>query len=145
MSSGDFEIGWPDVGFKKSDQKLYQDLINKDSKTPFSGLLMSEVFIYAMTLGYNDGKRNPFEEKERLPNMPPNAFSSEMRWLMRTISITEEEDLEHIVNHSKVIKTAEEYANRGIQIIRELDIESGKTYQRDAPYQSHLNEVVNNQ
>jgi len=144
MTTGDFEIGWLDVGFKESDQELYQHLIKKESKTPFSGMMMSEVFIYSMALGYKDGKRIKFEKGEkRMPNMPPNAFTSEMRWLMRAISITENEDLEHIVDHNKVIQIAEEYANRGMQIIRELDLKSSTEYERDAVYESHLKQNMN--
>ena len=142
MSSGDFEIGWPDIGFKNSDQVMYQYLTKKESRTPFSGMLMSEVFIYAMSLGYKDGKRVPYAAKERFPNMPPNAFNSEMRWIMRSISITVEEDLEHVVEHSKVVKIAEEFANRGMEIIRELDIASGKSFQREAPYETHMKEII---
>ena len=105
MATGDFEIGWPDVGFKKSDQELYQNLVKKESKTPFSRMMMSDVFIYAMALGYKDRKPVSFEKGEkRMTNMPPNAFTSEMRWLMRAISITENENLEHIVDHKIVVK-----------------------------------------
>ena len=60
MATGDFEIGWPDVGFKVSDQELYQNLVKKESKTPFSRMMMSDVFIYAMALGYKDGKTGSF-------------------------------------------------------------------------------------
>ena len=141
MATGDFEIGWPDVGFKKSDQELYQNLVKKESKTPFSRMMMSDVFIYAMALGYKDRKPVSFEKGEkRMTNMPPNAFTSEMRWLMRAISITENENLEHIVDHKIVVKIAEEYANRGMEIIRELDRKSNTEYERDAVYESHLKE-----
>ena len=83
----------------------------------------------------------PFEKGEkRMSNMPPNAFTSEMRWLMRAISITENENLEHIIEHKIVVKIAEEYANRGMEIIRELDQKSNIEYERDAVYESHLKE-----
>ena len=141
MATGDFEYGWPDVGFKESDQELYQNLVKKESKTPFSGMMMSDVFIYAMALGYKDEKPVPFEKGEkRMPNMPSNAFNPEMRWLMRAISITENENLEHIIEHKTVVKIAEEYANRGMEIIRELDHKSNTEYERDAVYESHLKE-----
>ena len=140
MATGDFEYGWPDVGFKESDQGLYQNLIKKESKTPFSGMMMSDVFVYAMALGYKDEKPIPFEKGEKMPNMPPNAFNPEMRWLMRAISITEDENLEHIIDHKVVVKIAEEYANRGMEIIRELDQKSNTEYERDAVYESHLKE-----
>lgn len=143
MTIGDFEIGWPDIGFKKTDQSLYQELTKKDSQTPFSGMLMSELFIYAMSLGYNDGKKVLYEKGERSPNMPPNAFTSDMRWLMRAISITDNEELEHIIDHDKVVKVAEEYANRGMEIIRELDEKSKVEFERDAPYETHLKNIIN--
>ena len=57
MSSASFEINFPKyVSYRKSDQRLYQNLVDKNSSTPFSGLYMSDVFVYAMSLGFNIGR-----------------------------------------------------------------------------------------
>ena len=136
-SSAAFEIDFPDIGFRELDQDFYKYLVTKDAGTPFSGLTMADVFIYAMALGFKKGKKTPYLEKERVPNMPAQAFNSEMRWLMRSVAITECEGLEPIIEHKTVVEIAEGYANTGIQKIKQfmdkqtLDLEQDAVFERD--------------
>ena len=142
-TSAAFEIDFPDVGFRKSDQDFYQQMVNKDLNTPFSGLTRAHVFIYAMALGFKKGKPDPYIENERVPNMPPSAFTSEMRWLMRSLAITEKENLESIMNHKTVIEIAEGYANAGIDTMRDLWNQSIlEIDDRSAAFESNLRKYL---
>jgi len=141
-SSAAFEIDFPDVGFKTEDQDFYKFLVTKDAVTPFSGLTMADVFIYAMALGFKSGKKIPYQEKERVPNMPASAFTSEMRWLMRSVAITECEGLEPIIDHKTVIDAAEAYANKGIQIIKQFMDKQTIDLERDAVFESDLRKQI---
>jgi hypothetical protein len=141
-SSAAFEIDFPDVGFRAVDQDYYKYLVTKDAATPFSGLTMADVFIYAMALGFKNGKKILYQEKERVPNMPANAFNSEMRWLMRSIAITEHEGLEPIIEHKKVIEVAEAYANKGIQIIKQFMEKQTLDLEQDAVFESDLRKQI---
>ena len=141
-SSAAFEIDFPDVGFREEDQEYYKYLVTRDAGTPFSGLTMADVFIYAMALGFKKGKKTPYQEKERLPNMPPAAFNSEMRWLMRSVAITEKEELEPIIDHKNVLEIAEGYANTGIQIIRQFMDKQTIDLEQDAVFESDLRKQI---
>lgn len=142
-SSASFEIDFPDVGFRKIDQEFYQYLIKKESGTPFSGLDMADVFIYAMSLGFDKERSTPYGDKsERVPNMPARAFDSEMRWLMRSLAITVNEESESIVDHRKVVDIAEEYANTGIDMMKGFIDKQTIELNQDAIFESHLRERI---
>lgn len=141
-SSAAFEIDFPDIGFRDVDQEFYKHLVTKDAGTPFSGMTMADVFIYAMALGFKKGMKTPYQEKERSPNMPAAAFTSEMRWLMRSIAITECERLEPIIEHKTVVMIAEEYANTGIQVIKQFMDKQTIDLEQDAVFESDLRKEI---
>lgn len=141
-SSASFEIDFPDVGFRNRDQEFYQYMTKKESNTPFSGLTMADVFIYAMSLGFKTGKPSPYQDKERVPNMPPTAFNSEMRWLMRAVSITVNEELESIMDHRKVVDIAEGFANKGIEMMKQFMDKQTIDLEQDAVFESDLRKQI---
>ena len=120
MSS--FEIDFPDVAYDKGDQEFYRSLIAEDSYSIFKKKEMVDVFMYAMALGYDAEKPHPLEK--RVPSLNPSAVNWQMRWLMRAIAVTHTQDLNIILDHKEVAKIAEQYANAGIRILRQMDKES---------------------
>ena len=143
MSSASFEINFPKyVSYRKSDQRLYQNLVDKNSSTPFSGLYMSDVFVYAMSLGFNIGRPTPFLEGEKLPTLPARAFDVNKRWLMRALAVTVTEDLEIITNNDKVVDIAEGFANTGIDILKNLWEQSKLDDDGSAAFESDLRKHI---
>ena len=143
MSSASFEIEFPKyVSYRKSDQDLYYNLIDKNSKMPFSGLTMADVFIYAMSLGFKVGRSTPFLEGEKMPTLPARAFDTKKRWFMRVLAIKDQENLEIITNNNKVVEIAEQYANTGIDIMRSLWEESRIDVNGSAAFESDLREHI---
>ena len=121
MSSGSFEINFPKyVAYRKSDAGFYEELVHKSSGTPFSGMYRSDVFIYAMSLGFNSKRKTPFLKDEKNPNLPARAFDSPKRWLMRTLAVSDTGKLETILNNNEVVQIAECYANTGIDMLKDL-------------------------
>ena len=92
--------------------------------------------MYAMALGFNAKKRLPLVK--RVPNLNPSAISGEERWLMRSIAVADTEDLNVIKSHKKVIEIAEEYANAGIHIIRDMIKKSTLESEKEVEFQSVL-------
>ena len=136
MSS--FEIDFPDVAYDKGDQEFYSSLVAEDSSSIFKKKERVDVFMYAMALGFNAKKRLPLEKKAA--NLNPSAISGEMRWLMRSVAVAETEDLDIIIkdHHTKVIEIAEEYANAGIKILREMIERSTLESEKEVEFQSAL-------
>lgn len=136
MSSRDLEIKFPNVGNRKQDGEFYGKLIDKgETGSPFSGLMMSDVFIYAMALGFNEGQKTSFLVGEKAANMPASAFDNDKRWLMRVIAVKDTGDLKTILDNKKVVQIAEQYANTGIEKLRELDKNSSEDGEL---YEDHL-------
>ena len=94
--------------------------------------------MYALALGFNAKKRLPLEKKAA--NLNPSAISGDMRWLMRSVAVADTENLDIIVkdHHTKVIEIAEEYANAGIHIIRDMIKKSTLVSERELEFQSAL-------
>jgi len=113
FSSAGFEIGFPDVAYESELQTTFQDLVKDDGNSIFAKLTMADVFIYAMALGVKYNTKEPLTK--RAANMPPEAFSENMRWLMRSVAIMDSEELEIFVDHTKVVHIAETYANGGMK------------------------------
>ena len=136
MSS--FEIDFPDVAYDKNDQEFYASLVAEDSSSIFKNRTRVDVFMYAMALGFNAKKRLPLEKKAA--NLNPSAISGEMRWLMRSVAVADTEDLDIIIkdHHTKVIEIAEEYANAGIKILREMIERSTLESEKEVEFQSAL-------
>ena len=134
----EFEIDFPDVAYDKNDQEFYASLVAEDSSSIFKNRTRVDVFMYAMALGFNAKKRLPLEKKAA--NLNPSAISGEMRWLMRSVAVADTEDLDIIVkdHHTKVIEIAEEYANAGIKILREMIEKSTLESEKEVEFQSAL-------
>ena len=132
----EFEIDFPDVAYDKNDQEFYASLVAEDSSSIFKNRTRVDVFMYAMALGFNAKKRLPLEKKAA--NLNPSAISGEMRWLMRSVAVADTEDLNVIKSHKKVIEIAEEYANAGIHIIRDMIKKSTLESEKEVEFQSVL-------
>ena len=138
----EFEIDFPDVAYDKNDQEFYASLVAEDSSSIFKNRTRVDVFMYAMALGFNAKKRLPLEKKAA--NLNPSAISGDMRWLMRSVAVADTEDLDVIVkdHHTKVIEIAEEYANAGIKILREMIEKSTLESEKEVEFQSALYDQI---
>ena len=134
----EFEIDFPDVAYDKNDQEFYASLVAEDSSSIFKNRTRVDVFMYAMALGFNAKKRLPLEKKAA--NLNPSAINGDMRWLMRSVAVADTEDLDIIIkdHHTKVIEIAEEYANAGIKILREMIERSTLESEKEVEFQSAL-------
>ena len=136
----EFEIDFPDVAYDKNDQEFYASLVAEDSSSIFKNRTRVDVFMYAMALGFNAKKRLPLEKKAA--NLNPSAISGNERWLMRAIAVTYTEDLNVIKDHKEVVKIAEEFANAGIIILRDIIKNSTLESEKDIEFQTKLYDKI---
>ena len=138
MSNSSFEIKFPKyVAYRKPDAEFYKTMVDKDSDTPFSGMYMSDVFIYAMSLGFNARRKTPFYKDERSSTLPASAFDGPKRWLMRALAVSDTGKLEIILDNNKVVQIAEIYANTGIDILHDF-YDSQRKNDDSAVYEERL-------
>lgn len=108
----DLDTKFPEVFYNREHQNIYHELINEEW-SPFKGKTMADVFIFAMAYAY--AARLKPVPLERGIKMPPTAFDSEKRGLMRSLAMYTKKDMRVIKDNLSVIKICEEYANAAIK------------------------------
>jgi len=85
--------------------------------SPFYKKTMKEVFMYAMGIGFKNGKRVPL--KKRTGVIPLRTFSDAEISLIKAIAITEKKSVDVLFgeNVKEAFEIAEEYANGGIDML----------------------------
>ena len=115
-SQADIEIEFPLVNFgghAKGDPKAKEamfDLTN-EAYSPFLGCQNWQIFIFCCTYGFAHKKVR--KTPPGAPAMPPSAFKSDTRDVMRTIAIADTKDLRIIKRASGkngYVRICEEYA-----------------------------------
>ena len=115
-SQVDIEIEFPLVNFgggKNGDEKTKTAMFDLTHETysPFNGCQNWQVFIFCCTYGFAHKKVK--KTPPGAPAMPPSAFKSETRDVMRTIAIADTKDLRIIKKASGkngYVRICEEYA-----------------------------------
>lgn len=103
-----------DLHVDESKHVKYKDLadyeIFKTKDAP-----MKEVFLYAMAIGYHNNVSIPLSKKKG--SIPSRLLLEEEEWLIKSLAIAKEKNLEVLFDIGKVIQIAEENANGGIDIL----------------------------
>ena len=110
--SGELDVKFPEIFYDDAKGHMYKYL-RDDPESPFKGQTLAVIFIFAMALAKRDGLL-PTDLKKPTGKMPPNAFNSSMRTLMRSIMIEENHDVYCIKDNLKLRNMCQKYANAGI-------------------------------
>ncbi len=110
----DAEIEFPWVNYGASDKKTKERMteLTTQSWSPFNGYDNAAIFIFCMSYAFGKDK-TPMPPPKGSGSMPPSAFKSEMRDLMRTLAIAKTGNLKIIKKSSGkegYVKICEEYA-----------------------------------
>ena len=119
------------------DRKQYNDLLEPlvgDKKSPFYKQPRTGVYIVSASLGFKNKSRkktqNPIDVRLF------SQLSNEEKWALFTIAIATEGTTDALLDGEKTIKTVEEYANGGVQILYD------KLFKEKLNY-SLENEIIN--
>jgi hypothetical protein len=133
-SQVDIEIEFPLVNFgggKNGDDKAKTAMFNltHEAYSPFNGCQAWQVFIFCCTYGFAHKKVR--KTPPGAPAMPPSAFKSDTRDVMRTIAIADTKDLRIIKRASGkngYVRICEEYAYSALSEVynRILSFDDGK-------------------
>ena len=125
----------------------FKTFIDKiESEGPFSGSAHHEIFMMALVLGFNDGKRK--EIKKRLSGgfFREDTLTDDERALLCAIATADQNDLSIIKeeNVDERYNIAEEYATRGFIILKDKLALSG-TFQKklELELREKLKEIKN--
>jgi len=120
--------------------KEYQTL--KEETTFFKKSENSEIFMIAMSLGFNGGIKTPLKKgKEGLARL--DYFKEEHISMMKSIAVMDAKNVEILTNEEEIYCIAEEYANTGIRLLKGLkvDVDSSSFVKKLA---AQLLDILNN-
>ena len=109
--SNELDIKFPEISYDGAKDYMYKWL-KDDPESPFNRHTYASIFIFAMALAKRDGMTPAHLEKPA--KMPPSAFDSSMRTLMRSIMIDEKRDVYCIKDNLGLRNVCQQYANAGI-------------------------------
>ena len=109
--TSDLDTKFPEIYYDGTKDYMYEHLKN-DLTSPLKGQTYATIFIFAMALAKRD-RLVPADLKKQA-KMPPNAFDSNMRTLMRSIMIDEKRDVYSIKDNLELRNICQKYANAGI-------------------------------
>jgi len=109
--------------------------------SPFYKKTMKEVFMYAMGIGFKNGKRVPL--KKRTGVIPLRTFSDAEISLIKAIAITEKRSVDVLFgeNVKEAFETAEEYANGGIDMLY-YQVFGDEPGDPDKKMEQHLRDIL---
>ena len=88
----------------------------KDTDSPFAGGRNKDVFLAAMVIGYYEGSRVEIKKKEGY--IMASYLDPEDRALVNALAVSEEGNLNVLLDKQKVFSIAEEYATGGIKLLK---------------------------
>ena len=112
--SNELDIKFPEINYDASKSNMYEYL-KTDPTSPFANNTYAEIFIFAMALAKRNGMAP--EKLEKPSKLPPGAFNSNMRTLMRSIMIDEHKNVYSIRDNTELRHMCEKYANAGISML----------------------------
>ena len=82
--------------------------------------------------------RKPIDGKDK--KLPPRGFDTQMRYMMRTLAIHEEGDVNVVKNNNAVVKICAEYANAAFhEIYKKIE---GSTFNRAQKLENMIAEEI---
>jgi len=91
--------------------KLFKEMV-EFAHSPFYKKDMKDVFIFAMALGFYLKRRKKLEKKKDIADI--DVFSPSQKLLIKSVAVKAEEKPSVLINETKPIEIAEEFANGGI-------------------------------
>lgn len=113
---------------RKPKSLAYDEMYHEDYKSftseenpfsPFSKGPNKDIFLYSLALGYFHKKRIPLKTRHN-DGVSWSALKEEGEWLIYSIAIMEEKNLEVLLDMKKMVLIAEEYANGGFPYLKEI-------------------------
>lgn len=102
------------VAIDESVHEIYKQLTEGNDPVGVPFRTMKDVFMWAVSLGYQQGKRRPLVGK-RLTIFRWAQFTPQVDIpLLKSLAIADSSDVNVLLSQDKILNIAEEYANAGI-------------------------------
>ena len=119
MSDAEIEFPWVNYGASDKTRKDRMTELTTQKWSPFNGYDNAAVFIFCMSYAFAKNK-TPVPPSGSQGSMPPSAFKTDMRDMMRSLAIAKAGELRIIkksAGKEGYVKICESYANSGFDEI----------------------------
>jgi dnd system-associated protein 4 len=114
-----FDDGAPrDVRVPAAQREIYDELTSS-SDSPFDEETRTDLFMFAMGYGYDQGLRADFSG-ETHPLFQRESLSDAQEWILKSVAVRETEDPDVLQQGKETYQIAREYANGGLDRLHEL-------------------------
>ena len=103
-----------DIRIAFEDKEAYEKLTTFKG-SPLYNKQFSDVFMLALAIGFQNNKGKKLSK--RIPNIHLSALDREDRWLINSVAIAKEKDIDILLEPKKIFGIAEEYANWGVKVL----------------------------
>jgi acyl carrier protein len=107
--------------------------------SPFLARTNRDIFLYSMALGFFNHRRVPLLNPR--DNVSSSALHEDGEWFLYCLAVAEKGSLDVLTDMGEVAKIAEEYANGGFTILKEL-IQSEALGDPDRRMESELRKIL---
>ena len=115
-----------DIRIAEDQHPLYVEL-TEDESSPFYNVTKTDLFIFAMGYGFDQGLRTPISGNTRaLFNI--DSLDTNQLWNIRAIAVYETESHEVLRDRKQVFDIAREYAHGGIDNLHKNYASPGDTF-----------------
>lgn len=131
-----------DIAIEKATHPFYEQIKQGKILPELKNYEMAYIFIFAMAYGVHNNKRKPLED--RRPTISKNFLENNFGWLIRAAAIqSSPRGVEIIPDEAEIYHIAEEYANWGINYIKE-EIKASGPGQFEKDMENELIDIINN-
>ena len=108
-----------ELAIDKNNHSFYEDLKKGKILPELKGYEMAYLFIIAMAYGIHYKRRKPLQQGQIKRSITRTFVEKDFEFLIKAIAISlSDEGVEIIADKAQIFKIAEEYANGGIEIIK---------------------------
>lgn len=114
-----FDDGAPrDVRVPAAQREIYDELTSS-ADSPFDGETRTDLFVFAMGYGYDQGLRADFSGDTHAL-FQRQSLTEAQEWMLKSVAVRETEDPDVLQDGKESYQIAREYANGGLDRLYEL-------------------------
>jgi dnd system-associated protein 4 len=107
-----------DIRVPTAQREIYEELTSS-TDSPFDGETRTDLFVFAMGYGYDQGLRADFSGDTHAL-FQRQSLSDAQEWMLKSVAVRETEDPDVLQNGKETYLIGREYANGGLNRLYEL-------------------------
>lgn len=94
------------------------EALTSSSDSAFNGMARKDVFVLAAAIGFDQGLQQKIGSRHALANL--SSLSEDQRWILKSIAMKNQNDIELLQDKTEIYKIAGEFATGGVEYLDKL-------------------------